>query len=746
MKFRVIGYNVFMRRITPVFFLALAVAASVPALRAQSPETSSVDAFVVPESLGKIEERFVGTSSRWVIYIQDVHAHLTAQENIAAIIDHLNYVYGINKVGVEGGWSSSSWPKTWALPSSREKQNFAHALMEESYIGGPAYAAMFSKTPVTLVGLEQEALYEQNRQIYLKSFAAAEEVAQKVKSEESKLLEAKKSAFNPDLWNFDVTVAQFREGKNVEKIIPAILTWADERSADIADLGQIALFRQISDLSKAVQKPKLEAEAKRLMKEFKREGLTFEELVMSAKIPEDKIIHYPETLKMRESLTLQAKLSHRKFFAEIDEAIRRIKEKLFASEAESQADADYDRFQTAKQIVTLKATPADLKAFETFQGEIAAKISAAGLEEALAVALEFYRIARQRDDIFYRQITGDERLAGDLVIVTGGFHTEGLSAKLEEAGISYLVITPELGKELPKEELYAERLREEIAPAEAAPAQVAQKTGTELDDRPAKISIRKKKPARAVAEKETLSPDRNRQTDLNNDTRVVEIIRVYPKDIRHGLEAFAGKASTDPAMRRETRRTAAVQAKQVDGDFSALPYEQQRELAEKFLKWQTGQASIAVVLKATVLAEMTEAKSDSENDVRSAQLAKTNLANLLENRANRLYVLRDDETAYQKIAELTAGKNFHPVEAGKGLEETVGKTRQRNPRIAAIDPDYKAPEGVLVLPPSPASFFLVRPLLEHQEFWKLINNAGALKAFEKVLADIFSEQNLLKSA
>ncbi|HLD50403.1 MAG TPA: hypothetical protein VJC08_04325, partial [bacterium] len=82
----------------------------------------------IPPSLGKMESRFVGQSERWVIHIQDVHAHLTAQENIGALLEHLHTYYGINTVAIEGGWSASSFPKSWALPPSRPKQMLGRAL------------------------------------------------------------------------------------------------------------------------------------------------------------------------------------------------------------------------------------------------------------------------------------------------------------------------------------------------------------------------------------------------------------------------------------------------------------------------------------------------------------------------------------------------------------------------------------------------------------------------------------------
>ncbi|HXV27565.1 MAG TPA: hypothetical protein VD913_01230, partial [bacterium] len=130
-----------------------------------------VQDLAIPKTLGKIDERFTGQSQRWVIHIQDVHAHYTAQENIAAIVDQLNAVYGIKTVAMEGGWGSTSFPQSWGLPSSREKQMLARALLEDDFLSGPAYAALFSQSPINLIGIEDAGLYEENRKIYVEHLA-----------------------------------------------------------------------------------------------------------------------------------------------------------------------------------------------------------------------------------------------------------------------------------------------------------------------------------------------------------------------------------------------------------------------------------------------------------------------------------------------------------------------------------------------------------------------------------------------
>ncbi len=418
--------------------------------------------FAVPKTLGKIEDRFTGKSSRWVIHIQDVHAHFAAQENIAALVDHLNAVYGIKTVALEGGWGQTSFPQSWGLPNSKEKQMLARALLEEDYLTGPAYAALFSQSPVMLVGIEDAGLYEENRKIYVKHLAERDPIEAKIAAVQNTIAESKKTTFQPDLLSFDQSLIDFREGKKADKFLPSLIQTAEAKGVGLSDLDQILLFKEVLEKEKALSKEKLDSEAARLMQGFKHTRLSFEELLRSGKIPADKLELYPEATEYLEIMKLQDRISHREFFHQIEEAVERLKQKLFSSEEEKTLDAKSERFLLAKRIILFQATPDDLKTYGSQKTEIDADMSAEGLADALNLALSFYAIAKKRDEIFFQKVTSDERLQGDVAIVTGGFHTEGLSEQMKQAGISYVVVTPDLANEAPNNHLYFQRLQENM--------------------------------------------------------------------------------------------------------------------------------------------------------------------------------------------------------------------------------------------------------------------------------------------
>ncbi len=197
----------------------------------------------LPETLGKISSRFAGTTDRWVIVIQDIHAHLTAQENISAIVDHLNQVYGIETFALEGGWSKTKLIKSNKLPNSQAKQQLARALLEDAYLTGPAYSGLFSPAPLKLIGMENKSLYLQNRKAFLAQLEIRDQALAKLEPLKNEIAALKQETYNPGLLEFDHGLSLFREGKKAEVFLPALLETAEALKINFADLDQMGLFK-----------------------------------------------------------------------------------------------------------------------------------------------------------------------------------------------------------------------------------------------------------------------------------------------------------------------------------------------------------------------------------------------------------------------------------------------------------------------------------------------------------------------
>ena len=676
--------------------LSLLIAAvALTAAPARTEDFLSLENLALPESLGTIEGRFVAPgSARWIVQIQDVHAHLTAQENIAAILEHLNAVYGIQTIALEGSWTGTTFPQTRKLTGlQREKQMLARGLLEENLLTGPGYAALFTQTPLRLAGVEKEDLYEENRALYKEHLKHRDEILERFTALIEQIQAEKQSAYNRDLLLFDAHLMQFRAGRKAEDFIPALVEQAQTRELDLTNSPQVLIFLQALAIEKSIDEEKLKAEAARLMKTFKDTRLHFEELLVSGKVPEEKLSHYPASLQYRELLQMRSRLQYRDFFDEIEKLITQFKELLFANEEERKLDARSEALLLASRITFFEATPDDLKTYEAVSQNAQSILAEAGLENALRLGLAFYKTAKRRDAVFFNKLMNDSRLSGNVAVVTGGFHTEGLSALFEQGATSYIVIRPELGEEKPNEKLYFQRIREELPGAEA------------------------------------LADLRNRYT-ARFDAALAEGVRAMSelRDLRQAIAVVLQKSAA-PA---EESAPAAV-----SGDFKSLPAEEQGKIAARIREMQAGQKTILLVVKASVLKELFKDR-----------LALTAWhEEILSRSENRVIIVNDvDEILTETIGGRARVKRLSG-DIGDLIRKERAKFTGTEMLTAVIDTEYAAADPqTLVLKPHPAAFLLIRPLLEFKDQSLNPSDFAVLDLFAQIMTNLYESQGVLRSA
>ena len=646
----------------------LVLLSGLPSVSAELQDPVPLTQFAIPESLGKIEERHIGTRDRWIIQIQDIHAHATAQENIAAILDHLNAVYGIQKIALEGNWGKTSYAEVWEIQNSAKKQLLLRTLMENAIISGAGYAASFSRTPLVLTGIEDPALYEENRRAFLKHLAGFDAAHQTIAAEDTRIENQKASLYSPELLVFDKAYRKFREGEKAEQFLPALLEMAASQQINIQDLGQIVLLREIIQTASAVKKTKLEAEAGRLMPEYQREGLHFEELLKSGKIQAEKLAYYPETARYLQLMQLQDKLSHHDLFAQIEAAVKRVKTTLMTAEDEKLLDARAERFYIARQILNLKATPDDLKKYAVVQDLTDEELRAAGLAEAFMISMGFYALAKQRDEEFFRKIESDPELAGNFALVAGGFHTGDMIKRYRQAGYSYLVITPDLGGLPPDEALYTRRLNDALAVAE------------------------------------TLSSDQN---------RTIRAPAYIPEGFSVLLEtndARKAAAAVDTALLQAGTRDAALKAAATSAEAFTDDAQFDDAARVELLK---GWLSLAFAGTETIAIAGLQ-----DNLLRNDRLFSSMAAN---SRNHFVVIVPSSGGIDERL--LGTPRNVHKLAAeslraaltmqqARGLLERFVKERL----AAAVDPDMP-PGGFLVFQPSDWTLLIIRPVLEGYLQW-----------------------------
>ncbi|HOW59601.1 MAG TPA: hypothetical protein PLO78_07770 [Candidatus Omnitrophota bacterium] len=696
---------------------------------AETTPSLPLENLAIPESLGKVQERFVGSGNRIIIQIQDVHAHAAAQENIAAILEHLQIVGRIDKVALEGAWITTDLPKSHALPTSREKQLLARSLLSDDLISGPVYASLIAPSPLMLMGMEDAELYEKNRDLFIKHLEAAPAIDSKVRAYGERLQNLQKQAWNQDLLTFGIAFSKFEEAMDYGKFFPFLIEISGSHNVDFSDLAQIVLTRDIMAFEKSISKERLEKEAKQLMRQFKDTPWTLEELIRGNKIPSEQLGFYPEIKKLLHLFKLRDRVSLTELMSQTETLISRILKMLIQTPEEEALWGKSERFFLAKRILLLKAAPDDLKTYEDEKAALEADLQEAGLSEGLDLSLKFYEVVKKRDEIFYDKIVNGPAFAGPLAVVTGGFHTDGLSKKFRAAGISYITIAPELGNTSMDEKLYVERMRS------SKPAQ--------YQDLPPLAD-----PGIAEGKTETLSELRNAIAWI--DERFFEAYEVLmqTKDVRKAVAAFSGTTVTISNAQKISYAYSAgkvVSARKTGG--TTIPAIHEAEFLAS-----TRQEQLAVVQGWLDKAPRVDQKAMlvSSVSVLKKLLSDEKVPGLIEKitKNGDLLVLLQDIPLTEVPESLMTARGIDRFDAPdfQHLLQNMPRFQRLAKKypFAIMKEGYRS-QAYVVLPEDPASLILYRIVTLSPSLYQAAKNPRFLNLLKELVAEILSEELPKKS-
>ncbi|MEW6516461.1 MAG: hypothetical protein AB1439_06115 [candidate division FCPU426 bacterium] len=361
----------------------------------------------IPPALGTIASQWTpapGKTSRpglLVVHIQDLHCHAEAQKRIADLLAYLARVNGLVLVGVEGSAGALDVGKLAAFPDAGAKSEIGLALLRQGRLSGPEFAAAAGPATLRLEGVENAALY-----------AASESCLDQFLSEESQgtiadlrdaLESLKAREFNPNLADLDRQRSAFLRG-NLDGL--AYAEWLKRAARQAPGLEPDALQTALG-------------------------------------------LRAPDGPENEEAFLAQAET--------VDQALRL---RWFQRDFERQLDAAGRFLETAEKLLAISATARELRWFRhqpwerswqelqnlwtEAQTGLGAELPAA--RRALEAADRFYRLADQRSDYLADNLAAAAQGQGVRLaaLVTGGYHTEQVLARLRAHGIAYASIRPRL--------------------------------------------------------------------------------------------------------------------------------------------------------------------------------------------------------------------------------------------------------------------------------------------------------------
>ncbi len=416
-----------------------------------------------------------------MIQIQDAHSSLGAQEAISSVLDSLVTNYDLKLVAIEGssGYIDTSVLKTF--PDEKIRKSVAASLMSQGKMSaGEFYSIVTANKNIALYGIENKDLYRENREQFRRVYEALgavsgdiaalvralEAIREKVYSEELKTFEShsvlKQDSKAPlsERWAYISGLAKkFNIGysgyPNLDRLSGAIALEKKisfEKSNDQRD----AL---IGAISKVASKPDLEKLVVRSLS-FKqgKESQTEFYLFLRSMAGDNSIdlASYKDLTDFTEYIVLYESIDLAGIFEEARDLEEAIGEKLCASADQKRLREILKFTRCVKDMFELKLTNSDfaeleknLKMFDedSISGFIRNDDNRYSLDRIFSnipVAMDFYRTAEKRNRAILENTIKrmSEECQTVAALITGGYHTKGISELLKAKETSYIVILP----------------------------------------------------------------------------------------------------------------------------------------------------------------------------------------------------------------------------------------------------------------------------------------------------------------
>ncbi len=435
----------------------------------------------IPEALGTIEEIFSPKNSadKLVLFIQNAHANYDAESSISKLIHYFQENLELPLVLLEGGEGKLDSLFFKAFPDQKAKERILDDYLKEGDLQGGEVAAILNQNFNTkFYGIESENLYQENKKAFLSALQKKSEILDFLKKEEDVIAGNSRSRFlRPQIKTFLDSYQSFHEEKiNLLEYVRTLMgLYATVRATHASPLPmqypELAIIFAGEDYEKTFQGPEIDIAIHQLIREFKEKVFSMlskdkqKEInqkiqayqtnhldpgELAKTIQEVSQIKIPEMLKstVKHFETLQS-IKGTKLFEELEQLEEELRNTLPQSEEERKILEDYHCFNLLRQFAKLELTHKEWKEIESKISDTSHQSPDSGLWQQVSgfsTHIRFYELALKRDATLFQNAIHimDKEKAKVALIATGGFHEEGIKAKLKKANIPYVSIRPKI--------------------------------------------------------------------------------------------------------------------------------------------------------------------------------------------------------------------------------------------------------------------------------------------------------------
>jgi len=470
-----IGLKIFIR----VFILILIISINHISYCSTKDEFCNIS----PET-GRITAKNKAESDITVYHIQDAHCQPDAQYNIARIIEKILAKNKDTIVAIEGASGIINVNRYREFPDKKVLSDVSKYFVNNGYISGAEYLSITKKEPFVLAGTENPQIYGDDHKLMIESIDKMSVTANELDKLNNLLSIKVKSVFNQDQTDFITKWSDYHQEKvDFQTYITYLISILRNTDPDLKNCPMLKKYSSIAQEEKNIDFAKLENERLRLfdqvianndqeqIKNIFKLDLNhklnkistldyFKQLSLTINSFGDQEDVFAELKKYTGFLELSSSIDITQLNDEVEKAINHCADNIFTAQNQKKL-FELNRYALFyRDLINLRVDSTGLGMLDNTHSihwlkQSFVNLSAGNLqidwnivEDTVQSAFTFYRLARTRDTHMIENLISlmKQKKSKSAVIITGGFHQDGILYELRERNISYCSIKPSIKK------------------------------------------------------------------------------------------------------------------------------------------------------------------------------------------------------------------------------------------------------------------------------------------------------------
>ena len=453
----------------------------------------------IPAELGRVIDVYNAepiahsAKDKLIVHIQDLHTNPEAELNLARILELLLKDYNLGLVCSEGADGIVDTSSVSSFPDYDVREKIARLFINSGELTGEEYLSITKYPDIPIWGIEDKDIYFENI-IQFNKIMKFNPSSRVFTSQAKDALNAlKPKVYSKDILAIDQNETDYEDQKiETDKYLEFLSSYITKFNIPTDEYKNIAILIKAQDMEKTIDQKKIMQESQNLLVSLRAailktasrselDTLTAQvQLFKNQKISPfsfysylkdlalrhlpDGIAKYPNLNGFVDYLTKVNSLDTTKLFVEMESLTYEVKQLLAKKEEEKTLTKALRNIKFLEGFFNLKISNEELgyylenkethkvAFFETFLKPALKKYNISAfidfkpdlIDSHLKTLEDFYQTVKKRDTAMLNNSLSEieKRDVKVAALISGGFHTKGITKQLRDKGYSYIVISP----------------------------------------------------------------------------------------------------------------------------------------------------------------------------------------------------------------------------------------------------------------------------------------------------------------